>query len=216
MIETNHSTGQLDISPREALDMLLAGNARFRVGELTHGQRLTSHHRDSVVSGQAPFGSIVTCADSRTPPEHLFDAGLGDLFVCRNAGNLLDEAVLGSLEYASTHLGSRLACVMGHSSCGAVAAAVAAARGQAPAGSSGIDHIIRALLPAVTETRDDSLDEASWTDEAARRNVIIQCSRVQERSPLLAGLIEGGRLGVAGLWYDLKTGIVEVLMETGL
>jgi hypothetical protein len=119
------------VSPEAALTRLVEGNKRFVAGSTTHPDQ-TAERRTETAKGQHPFAIILTCADSRLSPEILFDEGIGDLFVVRNAGNLLDDHVLGSIEYAVEHLHATLIVVLGHTKCGAVSAAVAGSlRGRA-------------------------------------------------------------------------------------
>ena len=109
------------IDANEALERLRTGNARF-VKERTEPLQRLADHRERLADGQDPWATVLTCSDSRVPPELIFDQGLGDLFVVRVAGNIATTEVLGSIEFASTQLGVRLIVVMGHSGCGAVAA----------------------------------------------------------------------------------------------
>jgi carbonic anhydrase len=201
------------IPPSEAFDKLKAGNERFASNELSHTQRINDARRQELTQGQAPFAAVLTCADSRTSPSHIFDAGLGELFVCRNAGNLIDEATLGSIEYAAAHTGCPLLCVLGHNKCGAVGAAVAAAKDPTVFETPNVDDIVRRLLPAVLATRPQASDDAAWTDEAAKKNVQMVCEHVKQRSPLLRSMIEKGDFKVVGGFYDLGSGQVEYILE---
>lgn len=201
------------LPPQEALERLLEGNARYASGATTHAARLTAERRRELTGGQAPFASVLTCADSRTPPEHVFDAALGEIFVCRNAGNVLDDVVLGSFEYAAAHLGCPLLVVLGHDRCGAVGAAVSMVKDPAAHESPFVDEIARRLMPAVIATREGQRDDAAWTDAAARRNVTDVCRQVGQRSGLLRDRIARGHYRVVGAFYDLASGRVELLTD---
>ena len=135
------------ISPDSGLARLKEGNARFVANQVSSGKPNTAK-RQETAKAQYPFAIIVACADSRTAPEIVFDANIGDLFVVRTAGNIVDEHTLGSIEYAVEHLGTRLVVVMGHQRCGAVSAAVAG--GTAP---GHVQSLVRDILPAVTAVK---------------------------------------------------------------
>ena len=199
--------------PAEALEKLVAGNARFAAGETTHAGRIGDARRRELIGGQAPFASVLTCADSRTPPEHLFDAGLGELFVCRNAGNVMTDAALGSFEYAAAHTGCPLLVVLGHTSCGAVGAAVGSVENPGASESPAVDDVVRRLLPAVLATRADRADRAAWVDAAAQRNVADICAQVEGRSAIVRERARRGDYRVVGAWYDLASGRVSLLNE---
>src|SRR5436305_9248189 len=134
------------LSADQSLSRLLAGNARFVAHKERHPDESSARRRE-LVSGQHPFAVILGCADSRVAPELLFDEGLGDLFVIRVAGNIADDAVLGSIEYAVEHLGSKLIVVLGHESCGAVSAAVAS-----ESASGHLSSLVTAIRPSVLAT----------------------------------------------------------------
>jgi carbonic anhydrase len=202
------------IEPKEALDRLLEGNRRFVEGAHTHTERTAADYRSTLLAGQEPFAAVLACADSRTPPEHIFDAGLGELFVCRNAGNLLNLSTLGSMEFAVTHAGCPLAMVMGHSSCGALTAAVAAAKAPEEYLSHNIDEIVRRLWPSVLATKPETNDESKWVDDAAKKNVLRMYEEMLRQSPIIDARVKSGEMGVVGAWYDLSTGYVEVLKTT--
>src|SRR6184192_4939728 len=147
---------QPTVAPAEAISRLKEGNGRYTNGNLQHpGQ--TAERRTELAKSQHPFAAIVSCSDSRVPPEIVFDQGLGDLFVVRVAGNVIDDHGLGSIEYAVDHLGARLIVVLGHQSCGAVQAAkeTIAAKGKAP---GHIESLVTAIKPAVEATVNGDLD----------------------------------------------------------
>jgi len=206
-------TNTPSMDPKEAIDKLLEGNERFVQGQLSHFERIGDDRRKELTTGQAPFAGVLTCADSRTPPEHIFDAGLGELFVCRNAGNLIDQATLGSLEYAVAHTGCPVVAVMGHNKCGAVGAAVAKARNPAMYETHNVDDIVMRLMPAVIATSlQAGVGDEEWVDAAAKRNVMDTCRKVVNQSSLLTRKVKEGQAAVVGLWYTLETGKVSVLV----
>ncbi|MEW5931190.1 MAG: carbonic anhydrase [Gemmatimonadota bacterium] len=185
-------------TPDEALRALREGNARFVAGRVTEPHRNLARVRE-VAPTQTPFASVLGCADSRVPVELVFDQGFGDLFVCRAAGNIVSPEILGSLEFGTLVLGSKLLLVLGHSACGAVKATIA---GEAVPGQ--ISALYQHIQPAV---------DAAGTDvEAAiTENVRIQARLLSRSSPVIGGLIEEGKLKVVGGVYDLNTGAVKFL-----
>lgn len=217
MIEENCGGPDLEeADPGALLERLLEGNRRFASGRPTHGQGIDPSRRTVVAGGQRPFAALLTCADSRVAPEHVFDVGLGELFVCRTAGNVVGEAVIGSFEFAVLHCDCRLLCVVGHSSCGAVTAAVEADGFAARAETPCVGGIVYALSHAVAPTRPDDLDREDWVEAAGRANVERMCDQLLRRSELLREAVETGRVGLAGLWYDLRSGRVERILAPAI
>lgn len=194
-----------EASPAEAKELLVQGNKRFVSGRSQH-PRSDEHRRAELATSQHPFAVVLACADSRTGPELVFDQGLGDLFVVREAGNVLDDHTLGSIEYAAEHLHSPLIVVLGHERCGAVAAArdTIAARGRA---EGHIGSLVDAIRPAVEATAGQDADA---TCKANIRNVV---NALKTSKPLLEHLIEKGELEVVGAQYDLDTGEVTFLSD---
>ncbi|HLH21311.1 MAG TPA: carbonic anhydrase [Chloroflexota bacterium] len=193
-------------SPERALQLLLDGNARYVSGTTTDPHR-GPDRRAAVASGQAPYATILSCADSRVPPELVFDAGLGDLFVHRVAGNVLNDELLGSIEYGAQYLHAPLVLVLGHEACGAVDATIAALT-QGARFDGEIPSLARAIAPAVESVRGQPGD---LLDNAIRANVALVVGQLTSRSPLLAGLAAQGALAMVGGYYSLQTGQVEVL-----
>jgi len=196
-----------NLSAAEALELLKAGNQRFASDSVTR-PRSDSARRQELVGGQRPFATILTCADSRVPVELVFDQGLGDLFVIRVAGNVADDAVLGSVEYASLHLGVHLIVVMGHRSCGAVSAAVDNADFDGPATNSHIDALIDAIRPAVRMMA--SRGSEDLLERSIRQNAIMVADQIRRSEPVLAGLGKQG-VEVRPAYYDLESGEVHWL-----
>jgi carbonic anhydrase len=181
------------------LDALKTGNQRFVDGRMMH-EHQNIERLVEVAQAQHPIAIIVGCSDSRVAPEIIFDQGLGDLFVVRVAGNILDDHALGSIEYAAEHLHATLIVVLGHDRCGAVQAAVS---GQDAAGH--IQSLVDAIRPAVEAAKSepgDLLDNA--IDENVRR-VVVQ---LQTSQPILKSEIDSGHLQVIGARFKLDTGAV--------
>jgi carbonic anhydrase len=181
---------------------LLSGNKRFVEGNPTHPNQSIAR-RQEMAKGQNPRVAVLACADSRVSPEIIFDQGLGDLFVVRVAGNVANDHILGSLEYAVANLGTQLIVVLGHNRCGAVGAACVG--GEAP---GHIASLFQALAPAVDKI---SEAEAGRIDLVAKENVRMTVKRLQSCGPILEEYVRLGKLEVAGAFYDLDTGAVEIV-----
>ncbi len=189
------------VSAADALAQLKAGNQRFVSGKLEHPNQ-TAARRLDLAAGQHPFAIVLACADSRTAPELVFDQGLGDVFVLRVAGNVLNDETIGSIEYAVEHLGSPLIVVLGHERCGAVAAArdTIAAKAQAP---GHIQSLVKAIQPAVEAT------QGADVDATIKANVQNVAQALRASAPILKEKVAAGGLTVRGARYDLDTGAVE-------
>lgn len=199
-VQPGHSEDGVD--PNEAMVRLLEGNLRY-VTEQPNGPDRGEARRIEVARGQHPFAAIVSCADSRVPPEIIFDQGLGDLFVVRIAGNLATDEAIGSIEYAVEHLGVRLVVVLGHEKCGAVKAALDG--GHAP---GRIEDLVEAIAPAVERSRTRAGDPL---DNAVRANVRMVVDRLVFAEPILAEKAREGAIKIVGARYDLDNGTVETL-----
>ena len=188
----------------DALSRLLNGDKRFVAGksEEPHGAALLER-RHALAKDQKPFAVIVSCSDSRVPPELVFDVSLGDVFVIRTAGEVVDEVVVGSIEYAVEHLGTRLIVVLGHQRCGAVSAAVSGAKE-----TGDIPDVLKAILPAVEETKGQSGDRI---DNAVRANARDIAKRLQTTGPILTPRVQSGEVKIVPAYYSLDTGQVELL-----
>lgn len=195
------------MSGTEVLQQLLAGNKRFREGRLEHPNHCEESRR-GLVGGQEPMAVVLTCADSRVPPVDVFDQGLGDLFVVRVAGNLVNDQILGSIEYAVDHLHSPLIMVMGHSSCGAV---TAVSHGVKLAG-----HIATLTPPIDAALKKTKGRPGNWTDNAAKELALTTARKIKESEPIVADLVAAGKVLVVATFYDLSSGEVSVLSEGGL
>ena len=196
---------QPSVAPAEAISKLKEGNGRYTSGNLQHpGQ--TTERRTELTKTQHPFATIVSCSDSRVPPEIVFDQGLGDLFIIRVAGNVINDEGLGSIEYSVDHLGTRLILVLGHQSCGAVKAAkeTIAAKGKAP---GHIESLVRAIKPAVESTVNGDLDAT------IKANVKHVVDTLRSSAPVLKAKVDSGQIQVIGGYYSLDTGAVSFLEE---
>jgi carbonic anhydrase len=190
-------------SPDEALQRLMDGNKRFTEFKQLHPNE-TRARLTEVAAGQKPFASIMGCADSRVPPEEVFDRGLGDLFVVRAAGNLADDIAIGSLEFSVAALGSSLIMVLGHSKCGAVAAAV---KGDPVPGY--IAEVVADIQPAVARVQGQTGDAA--VENAIKENVRIVAEQLGAKSQILAEAVQSGKIKIVGAVYDLDTGAVNMV-----
>jgi carbonic anhydrase len=195
----------------DTLVRLSAGNARFAYGKRTRSAKPDADpaRRAEIAGGQHPVAAVMTCADSRVPPELLFDQGLGDLFVVRNAGNVAEPIGLGSLEYGVEHLGIRLVVVLGHSSCGAVKA-VSGAAATLPGHLADIQERMPGLR-ALAQERARAGDAPDKVIAAAvERNAEDQARALLAGSPVLKTAVAGGVLVVPAV-YDLESGLVTFL-----
>jgi len=190
-----------NILPAVALQMLIAGNARF-VSRLRQDPNQDLARVTAVAETQKPFAAILGCADSRFPAEIIFDRGIGDLFVCRVAGNVATPEEKGSLEFGTLVLGAKVIMVVGHENCGAVKAAVAGAPVPGQIGS-----LIDAIKPAADSTR---LLPGDRVENAVKANIVLQAKRVKE-SAVISQLILQGKLLVVGGYYDLDTGAITII-----
>jgi carbonic anhydrase len=179
---------------------LHAGNVRYAGGWPTQ-PRQTRDRRLEIASAQHPFAAVLGCSDSRVPPEIVFDQGLGDLFVVRTAGHVVDHMVLASLEYAVEHLKVPLIVVLGHTRCGAVEAAIEG--GEHP---GHLHDLVEAIRPAVEAAEDE---RAHLLDRAVRENVIRVVAELEASRPVLAYLVQEETLSIVGAVYTLETGRVE-------
>ncbi len=193
------------MSAEQGLQMLLDGNQRFVTGKLEHPNQ-TPDRRAEVAKGQHPFASVLACSDSRTPPEILFDRGLGDIFTVRVAGNVADKVVIESLDYSVKHLGVRVVMVLGHRRCGAVIAAVDGHEGTA---DQDVGPMLSELRPAVEASKGMAGDPV---ENAVRENVALVMKNLAT-SQELSAMVKSGELKIVGGIYDLDTGKIEMLKD---
>lgn len=183
-------------SPQEALDELKKGNQRF----LSNMPINTNYEEqiDATKELQKPHSLILTCMDSRVPPEIIFDQGIGNIFVVRNAGNLQDEIVLGSMEYAVKFAGSKLIVVMGHSHCGAVKGAIGNVQ------SGNLTQLVDKIKPCIPVDSDGD----DLVDETAKNNVQQTIQQIIENSETIRELLSADKIAIVSAFYDIETGAV--------
>lgn len=186
----------------KALEKLMSGNRRYAAMRQVH-PRQTSTHRHTLLEGQHPFAVILSCSDSRVPSELIFDQGLGDLFIVRTAGHVVNDLVIASIEYAVYALDVPLVMVVGHAQCGAVSSTI---NGGTPPGS--IPHLVECIQPAVESVRDA---EGDFLANAIRANSRLCASQIVAESAVIAKAVANGTLRVVPAFYDLATGSVELL-----
>jgi carbonic anhydrase len=192
---------QNNMTPDAALRQLMAGNERFVA------QKRKSPHQDvvrltEIAKGQKPFAAILGCADSRVPSEIVFDQGLGDLFVCRVAGNIAIAEEIGSLEFGAAVLGTKVIMVMGHERCGAVDATLKGASVPGQIGS-----LLDAIRPSLAKAKGLAGDPL---ENACKANITYQMEQLK-KSPVLTDLITAGKLKIVGGYYDLDLGTVSLI-----
>jgi len=198
------------LTPALAWRRLQEGNERFVSGTSSHPNQDASR-RSSLVDNQHPFAVIFGCSDSRLAAEIIFDLGLGDAFVIRTAGHVLDDAVLGSLEYSISVLGVPLIVVLGHDSCGAVTATKAAVEtGEMPIGF--MRSLVERITPAVLTSRRNEQDSIN---EMVVENVKQASRHLVDSSRVITAAVEGGRASVIGLAYSLADGRADLVSSVG-
>jgi carbonic anhydrase len=195
------------ISANEALKKLLDGNERYSKAQDSSSKPVRMR-RLEVAQKQHPFAVIVACSDSRVSPEIVFDQNLGDLFVIRVAGNVVDDLALGSIEYAVEHLGVRLILVQGHERCGAVAAAV-----QGGETHGHVKKLVEEITPAVEKVKGAKGD---LMENAVKQNALSVGKKIRESTPILSKFASEGKLMVVEAFYDLDTGLVSLVPESSI
>ena len=198
------SERQKDLTPEQALAQLLAGNKRYVSSQLKHPHQDLNRRHD-LEKSQHPFACILSCSDSRVAPEIVFDEGLGDLFVVRVAGNIVDSAVTGSIEYAVEHLGTPIVLVMGHERCGAVQATI---EGGEP--KTHIQSLAEAIAPAVASAKRMKGDLVA---NAVRANVQLVVKQLKGSKPILSEQAGQGKIKIVGAVYELASGKVTLLSD---
>lgn len=200
------SAAHLHETVDQIVSRLTEGNLRFAQG-LPLVADSSPGRRADLVCGQSPVAAVLACSDSRVGPELVFDQGLGELFVVRVAGNIIDDTVLGSLEYAVEHLDVGVILIMGHSSCGAVTTACACDFSSLE-GATGA--VLRALEPSVNAARSTCAVPEEIIDLSAKLNMKAQAQTLLD-SRMIAGAVAAGGLAILQAWYDLTTGVVSWL-----
>lgn len=196
--------GGCSIGANEALEKLTNGNNNYVEMQLKHPNQ-TKERRAELTKGQHPFAAVLSCSDSRVPTEIVFDQGLGDIFVIRNAGNVADEHVIGSVEYAIAHAGVKLVVVMGHDSCGAVGATIAHSTD-----SPSIISITKSIEPALKISKGQGCE---FANNVAKNNAILTANKIIQSSPIVKEYIKEHGVKVVPAIYHLDSGKVEFLCK---
>lgn len=208
------------MSPDEALQKLMEGNKRYVENQQTGSKLCDAAARSALAKSQKPYAIILSCSDSRVPPEVIFDKGLGEVFVVRVAGNVPDPVVLGSIEYAAEHLGSPLIMVLGHERCGAVKATVES-KGKST-GSANIDAIVKTIAPAMkAATKDCEACKGTTKCSETKTSEFAECvadsnakriaASLTAKSKILKHLKDAKKISIVAAKYDLDDGVVSLL-----
>ena len=204
-MKTINKETQSSITPRKALEILQEGNGRF-VRNLKENRNLLEQANDTR-DGQWPFAIILSCIDSRTSAELIFDQGLGDIFSVRIAGNIVNTDILGSMEFACKIAGSKLVVVLGHSKCGAVKGACDHVE------MGNLTELLSKLQPAVYQEKETKKERNStnvtFVENVAEINVKRSVKNIIERSFILEQMVESGEIGIVGAMHNIDTGKVE-------
>ena len=201
--------GGIKVTADQALQKLIEGNKRYVTLQMTSCTKTTKETIETLSKGQNPYAIILSCSDSRVPPEVVFDTTLGELFVVRVAGNIPDPVILGSIEYAAEHLGSPLVMVLGHERCGAVTAAFDA-RGT-PGGNIGA--IIQTIAPAVKKAKQAAMGKTKdeLVEAAIDDNIRLAAENLTKQSPVIKRLVKDGKVRIVRARYHLDDGTVILL-----
>jgi carbonic anhydrase len=194
------------MTPSQVIDELKKGNERFRTGKMAPRDYLAEQR--SSAAGQYPAAVVLGCLDSRVPVEVVFDAGIGDTFTGRVAGNVINDDMLGSMEFGCAASGAKVVVVLGHTACGAVKGAI----DDVVLGN--LTGLLARIKPAVSATKFDgekSSKNATYLDAVARTNVLLGLAETRRRSPILEELETKGTIKIAGAMYDLTTGTVDFI-----
>lgn len=194
-----------NVSPDGALKLLMNGNRRY-VNGVTKRHDF-KHEREALTKGQNPYAGILSCADSRIAPEYAFDAGRGDLFVCRVAGNFLNDDAIASFEYAVQVLNTPLLMVLGHKSCGAVDAAIKSIKDNTTLPGH-LPSLVSAISPAIKAAANQP---GNPLDNAIKQNVILNVERLKSATPIIDKAVAEKKISIVGAVYNLDNGRVELL-----
>ncbi|SHN28045.1 carbonic anhydrase [Cyclobacterium lianum] len=199
---------QDSLSPEAAMSILKEGNERF-VRNLRSNRNLLQMVNETR-DGQWPFAVVLSCIDSRTSAELIFDQGLGDIFSARVAGNVVNEDILGSMEYAVKYAGSKLVLVLGHTKCGAVTSACKKVK---DGNITALLHKIKPAIERASKESDSATDDPRFIERVAELNVFEAMEEIRERSTIISGLEKEGKIKVVGAVYDVETGLVSFFDE---
>ena len=196
------------MTPSLALDMLKEGNKRFVENNTI--ERDHSWHIKETIDSQHPFAIVLGCIDSRVMPSIIFDQGIGDLFIARIAGNIINQDILGSMEYACAVTGSKLVVVLGHTSCGAVKGAIDDVKlGNLTAALKPIKLAVAKVETEMTFDEDHNSKNLKFVDTVARKNVELAIEDIKSQSPVLHQMYKDKEIDIVGAMYDHTTGVVK-------
>jgi len=194
------------LTPQQIIEMMKQGNERFRKGVRKNRDYL--REQSASAKGQHPAAVLLSCIDSRAPAEVIMDLGIGDIFNCRVAGNIRNDDILGSMEFACKLAGAKVVLVMGHTACGAIKGAI----DNAELGNlTGLLAKIKPAVQATTYAGERTAKNYAFVDAVARRNVEMTMAGIRKESPVLAALATSGKIMIVGAMYNLETGAVEFL-----
>ena len=209
------------MTPEQVLEVLRAGNERFRTGRQLF--RNLGRQMNATSLGQHPIAVVLSCIDSRTPAELIFDLGLGDIFSIRLAGNVLGHKVMGSMEYGTAVAGAKLILVVGHTKCGAVTAAVSFAGSnqniEQATGCQHLEEVLSRVQNSMANGRSSDYDRMSpdekseYVDSVARENVVHVVKSIMIESRTVQNLVQSGRVAIVGAMYNITTGHIEFLPD---
>lgn len=197
------------LTPARILELMKQGNQRFRDGKTSPHNYLAQQKASA--KGQYPAAVILSCIDSRAPAETIMDLGIGDCFNARVAGNVANDDIVGSIEFACKVAGAKVVLVMGHTACGAVKGAIDEVK------LGNLTGLLEKLRPAVSATRYEGVRSSTnygFVDAVARKNVELTMADIQRRSAVLSELAGNGAIRIAGAMYDLETGVIDFIRET--
>lgn len=205
-IETHvlHAEDVDPLTPDSVITLLKEGNAAF-IHHMEHHRDAVAQLKESAHDGQHPLAIVLSCIDARVPVEMIFDKGVGDIFVTRVAGNVTSPDILGSMEYACEHSGSKVVVVMGHTNCGAVHSACEGVK------AGNMTQMLAKIQPAISQCQEKGFKEAELEHEVVYANVRNMIQAVRAGSSIITELEEEGKVKVVGAVFDLETGNVEFL-----
>lgn len=206
------ATRQAEMTPQQALQRLKDGNLRFINGQMKNRDLLSQVN--ATAGAQHPFSVVLSCLDARTPPEIIFDQGIGDIFSARIAGNIQNNDILGSMEFGTKLMGAKLIAVIGHTRCGAMVGACQNAKLGHLTGL--LQKIHPAVLEASKESNTKDCSNSSYIDQIAKDNVLLVIKQIRANSPIIDKLIKEGKIGIVGGMQDLATGAVTFFDEQSL
>ena len=195
-----------NMTPSQVVEELKKGNERFRAGKMVPRDYIAEKKSSS--KGQYPAAVILGCLDSRVPAEIVFDTGIGDTFIGRIAGNVVNDDMLGSMEFGCAVSGSKVILVLGHTACGAIKGAIDDVE------LGNLTGLLARIKPAITATKFDgekSSKNAEYVDAVAKTNVVVTLSQIRRRSPILEDLEKKGTISIVGAMYNLDNGVVSFL-----